>query len=356
MPVRLIHVGLGGWGGNWARSVVPTVGEVEVVAVVDPHGPTLDAVVADLSLDPSRAFPALSQAIGAVDADAVVITSPAVTHVPLALEALDAGLHVLVEKPLANSLAEAITAAERAEGLGLILQVSQNYRHYPAPKLARTLVHDGAVGELSAINIDFRQWDNDEPAATHRHYAFPHPLIADMAIHHFDLLRMVTGREAVSVYAKTSSPRFSKYAQEASAAIVIELDGGLVVSYRGSWLSRGTPTPWAGEWRIEGESGEIFFTSRGGGEKEDASGDVVTLRTPGGRRVRPLPLEESDLYDRAAVLREFARAVRGGAAPQTTARDNIGSLAIMDAALRSASSGRAEPVVLHRPATKENRP
>lgn len=355
MPVRLIHVGLGGWGGNWARTVMPAVADVEVVAVVDPDAATLREVVVDVGLDPSQAFGSLAEALAVTDAEAVVITSPAVTHVPLALEALDAGLHVLVEKPLANSVAEALRAVERAEELGLLLQVSQNYRHYPAPQLTRELLRDDAVGELASIAVDFRQWDNDAPKATHPHYAFPHPLIADMAIHHFDLLRMITGREAVSVYAKTSAPTFSKYVHDAAAALVIELEGGLVVSYRGGWLSRGTPTAWAGEWSIQGESGEIFFTSRGGGEKEDASRDVVTLRTAEASASESLPLAVSDLYDRAAGLREFARAIRGGALPETTGRDNIGSIAIMDAALRSAESGRAEPVHPN-PHTTKGRP
>ena len=292
MTVRIIHVGLGGWGGNWARIVIPAVPAVEVVAIVDPHAPTLESVAADIGVAAGLSFGSLSDALAAVDADAVVITSPVATHVPLALEALEAGKHVLVEKPLANTVEEARRAASRAEELGLILQVSQNYRNYPAPRAVRDLLRNGALGELAAINIDFRKWDNDAPKETHRHYAFPHPLINDMAIHHFDLLRMITGNEAVSVFAKVGDPSFSKYDEEASAVITIEMEDGLVVSYRGSWLSRGLETAWAGEWSIQGEKGELFFTSRGGGEVEDASGDVVTIRRPGRlgpRRCRSSP-------------------------------------------------------------------
>ena len=201
------------------------------------------------------------------------------------------------------------------------------------------------LGELATINIDFRKWDNDAPRETHRHYAFPHPLINDMAIHHFDLLRMITGNEAVSVYAKVADPSFSKYDEEASAVIVIEMEDGLVVSYRGSWLSRGRETPWAGEWSIQGEEGELFFTSRAGGEVEDASGDLVTLRRPGRRRPKTVPLEPADLVDRAAGLEIFARAVTGGSPPESTGRDNLGSLALMEAAARSAASGRVEAVL-----------
>ncbi|WFR68041.1 Gfo/Idh/MocA family oxidoreductase [Curtobacterium flaccumfaciens] len=258
MTVRIIHVGLGGWGGNWARTAIPEVTEVEVVGIVDPVPATLDAVRTDLGLPESAAFASLTEALAGVEADAVVITAPAVTHVPLALEALEAGKHVLVEKPFANTTDEAVAAVRRAEELGLVLQVSQNYRWYPAPRVAQELLAAGTLGELSAIDIDFRQWDNDLAFEEHPHYRFPHAMINDMAIHHFDLIRMVTGREAVRVYAKASYPSYSKYQDEAVASMIIELDDGLVVSYRGSWLSRGPRTAWAGEWSIQGEDGELL--------------------------------------------------------------------------------------------------
>lgn len=346
MTVRIIHAGLGGWGGNWARTVIPGVDEVEVAAVVDPHPATLHRVAAEIGVPEDRAFGSLSEALAAADADAVVITSPVGTHVPLALMALDAGKHVLVEKPLADTVAEALHAVRRAEEKGLVLQVSQNYRNYPAPHVVRDLLGDGALGELSAINIDFRKWDNDAPRDTHRHYAFPHPLINDMAIHHFDLLRMITGREARSVFTRVGDPSFSKYDQEASAVITIEMSDGLVVSYRGSWLSRGLETAWAGEWSIQGEHGELFFTSRAGGETEDASGDLVTLRRPGRKRPERLSLPVTALHDRAAGLQIFARALDGGPLPESTGRDNLGSLALMEAAARSAATGRVESVEL----------
>ena len=337
---RLVHVGLGGWGGDWERNAIPPVAEVERVAVVDPHEPTLRRAQQALDLPDAACFTSLREALAAVEADGVLVTAPAAFHVPVALEALDAGLHVLVEKPFAPSVAEARRAVERAEERGLVLQVSQNYRAYPAPRAVRDLVAGGAIGELSVVHVDFRRWANDAPVETNRHYSFPHPLLFDMAIHHFDLLRMVTGREAVRVHATVTDPPWSRFEQEASAVLTIELTGGLVASYRGSWVSRAPQTTWDGEWSIEGEHGCIAFTGRGDRGPAD---DVVTLSRAGGAP-EPVELPVLDLWGRSAGLRQFHRAVRGGPAPEVTGRSNLGSLAIAEAAARSVETGRSEDV------------
>jgi predicted dehydrogenase len=337
---RLIHVGLGGWGGNWEQHAIPPVPEVERVAIVDAHEPTLRSAQRVLDLPGDRCFGSLAEALETVAADGVLVTAPMAFHVPIALEALEAGLHVLVEKPFAGTVAEARTAVERAEERGLVLQVSQNYRFYPAPQVVRNLVADGAVGDLSVVHVDFRRWANDAPAATNRHYSFPHPLLYDMAIHHFDLLRMVTGREAVAVYAKVTDPPWSRFAEEASAVLTIELDGGLVASYRGSWVSRGPQTLWDGEWSLEGERGRITFTGRG----DDGPVDDTVVVTLGGGEPKAVDLPAVDVWGRSAGLRQFARAVQGGAPPDVTGRSNLGSIALMEAAARSAESGRVERV------------
>ncbi len=63
MTVRIIHVGLGGWGGNWARTAIPEVTEVEVVGIVDPVPATLESVRQDLELPTTAAFASLTEAL-----------------------------------------------------------------------------------------------------------------------------------------------------------------------------------------------------------------------------------------------------------------------------------------------------
>lgn len=343
MAIRLIHTGLGGWGTDWELNALPPVREIERVAWVDSHEPTLAKARERLELPEDRCFVTLRDAFEAVEADAVLITAPMVAHVPLAIAALEAGKHVLVEKPFAGTVEEARTAVDLAAERGLTLMVSQQYRHYPAPRKVEQLIADEAFGPIGTVRVDFRKYSNRAKKGTSRHYLFPHPLIYDMAIHHFDLMRMLLKQEPVRVFAQVTDPPWSKFNDEASAAITIVFDGGTVVSYRGSWVSTGEPTHWAGDWHLECETGEIFFTSREGGDVGDKS-DIVRVRPLEGRP-REEPLDRMPFHGRSAGLVAFARAITEGTEPETSGRENLGSLALMVAAAKSAESARVEDVI-----------
>ncbi|MBM7789036.1 Gfo/Idh/MocA family protein [Tenggerimyces flavus] len=343
MPLRVIHVGMGGWGQDWEENAIPPVREVERVACVDASPDVLAAAKKRLSLPDAQCFTSLSEALSAVSADAVVITAPVGAHVPLAVEAMEAGLDVLTEKPFATSLEEAVSAVALADKLGRTLMVSQNYRFYPGPVTATSLVSSGAVGELGSVFIDFRKWGNDAAPGTNKHYEIVHPLLFDMSIHHFDLLRKVTGQEPVSVFAKTMDPPWSRFVEEASAALVIEMSGGVVASYRGSWVSNGEPTLWAGDWRLDCAEGEIYFTGRNS-IAGSPDGDAVEVRRRVGGVVEKPALTKVPYVGRSGSLGEFARAIAAGVEPESSGRQNLGSLALMEAAARSAASGQVEAV------------
>jgi len=345
VALRVIQVGLGGWGRDWAVNVIPKVSSIECVALVDAD-PTCLAKACDRLAFPKEAtFTSLSSALQIVEADAVLVTATVAAHAPLATEALRAGKHVLVEKPFARSVAEACAVVDLANELGRTLMVSQNYRFYPAARLAARLVAEEYVGAVGRVRVDFRKWANDgRPGG--RHYTLFHPLLYDMAIHHFDLMRMVLGQDAVRVYAQACDPAWSKFAEPASAVLTLSFERGTVVSYRGSWVSSGEPTTWSGAWHIECENGEIYWTGRDGGAGE-TSGDVVTVRHRRDGSIERLDLASMmrlDYVGRAGALAEFARAIAEGEEPECSGRRNLGSLAISEAAARSTVTGRVEPV------------
>src|SRR4051794_12148934 len=113
--LRIIQAGMGGWGRDWARTVLQPDDEVEVVASVDADAASLALAREQLDLPASSCFESLSVALKAVDAEAVLITASIAGHVPLAMEALKAGKHVLLEKPFAPSVDEARQVVELVE-------------------------------------------------------------------------------------------------------------------------------------------------------------------------------------------------------------------------------------------------
>ena len=342
MAIRLIHVGLGGWGTDWEENALPPVREIERVGWVDADQPTLAKARARLELPADRCFTSLGDAVANVEADAVLITAPLFAHVPLAMEALEAGKHVLVEKPFAATIAEAKGVVDLADEKGLTLMVSQQYRHYPAPRKAAELVAAETFGPVGMVRLDFRKYSNRARTGASRHYDFPHPLIFDMAIHHFDLMRMILGQEPVRVFTQVTDPPWSKFREEASAAITITFERGTVVSYRGSWISTGAPTFWGGEWHVECERGELHFVSREGGSAGDASDELHVLPLDG--TAEAVELDHFAYHGRSAGLIAFANAIETGEEPETSGRRNLPSLALMIAAARSAESGKVEEI------------
>lgn len=255
MPLKLIHIGLGGWGSDWEANAIPPVSkDIERVAIVETFEPMLERAQKTLNLRDDQVFLTAEDAYANVEADAVLITAPLEAHMPLAIQAMQAGKHVLTEKPLAASLDEAVDAIEVSRQTGKILQVSQNYRFYPAPRKAAELIQTKAMGDLGSISLDFRKWGNEAEPGTIRHYEFVQPLLYDMSIHHFDLMRLVTGQEAVRVFAQASDPKWSHFVEPASASVMVEISEGTIVSYRGSWVSSDSDTMWAGDWRKIGRA------------------------------------------------------------------------------------------------------
>jgi predicted dehydrogenase len=248
----------------------------------------------DLGISPKRCFASLEAALAATEADAVLVTAALGGHVPVALAALQAGKHVLVEKPFAPSVQEAEVVVAAAEQAGRVLMVSQNYRYYPAVRAVAALIREQVLGPVGAVNVQFRKYANTAPPGNHRHYEIVQPLLLDMAIHHFDLMRYVLDQEPTNVVCRAWNPPWSNFRDPATAAAVISFNRGAVVSYQGSWVSTAPDTTWAGDWQIECADGEIRWTSR---DDVTLEADAVVVR-PRGKRARRIALPTLQYWDR----------------------------------------------------------
>ncbi len=331
MALKIIQVGMGGWGSSWAASIVHPHKEVELVACVDVVPAMLEHAREELSLAPEQCFTSLHEALATVACDAVLITANLEGHVPAAMTALQAGKHVLLEKPFAPTLAEAQQLVALAQQQQRILMISQNYRFHPAVQHVRTLLHEQALGPVGTVRLVFRKSRNTAPRESNSHYHIWQPLLADMSIHHFDLMRYILAQEATHIFCQAWNPPWSNFDGPASAAALITFSGGAIVNYQGSWVSTGPQTSWAGRWQIECARGEICLESR-----ESNVPDRATLRLPGGE-AEDISLPVMTQLDRHGSLSAFVQAVQNGEEPGSSGRDNLGTLALMLAAIESSN-------------------
>src|SRR5437773_1055664 len=317
-PLRVLQVGLGDWGRDWAWRVNPTVDDVEIVGYVDSNPSALKVLDKRLPGTREKSFPSLADAIAATRPDALLVTTTIAGHAPLVRAGLESSLHVLVEKPFTETLAKAEELVALADAKRLVLMVSQNYRFFPAARAAAHLVREGSLGGLYAIGIEFRRDYSSPPMPRFRLHSDSQPLLVDMSIHHFDLLRLVFAGEPDRVFFVTANAGQRGFAGPPTTTAAIQF-GDSLVSYRGSWLSAGPKTPWAGEWNMEFERGNLRWTSRG--DSGILHDKVVVTPRRGKRRVLQLP--GTVRVARAGTLTEFAAAIREGREPETSGRDNL---------------------------------
>ncbi len=331
---KIIQVGLGRWGANWAAKVVPTVATARAVAYVDSAPAALERVQKEAGARPEQCFASLAEALAAVECDLVLATLRTEAHHAIVREALEAGCNVVVEKPFASTIAQAKELVAIAAERGRLLMVSQNYRYYPAPVLAAELIAQQALGALSTVGIDFRY---HAPTFGHNYPEMADPLLADMAIHHFDLMRLVLGDEPKRVSAITWNPAGSPFTHDCAGIVTVEFTRGTPVSYRGSWMSGGPRTPWAGEWTMDCAHGEIRWSSRDS-EAPAGKSEKLTLRQYGQKPAAP-KLPRLPYLDRAGSLAAAIEALDTGTlSPRfPTGADNLNSLALVAASILSAS-------------------
>lgn len=148
MEVNVAVVGLGYWGPNLARAFASTSG-ARLHTLCDSNGARLVAVARDYP--GVRTTTDYGAVLAAPDVDAVVLATPAATHFKLAFAALQAGKHVLVEKPMAQSAAECRALIEQAEARRRVLMVGHVFLYNAAVRKIKELIDSGALGRLYYI-------------------------------------------------------------------------------------------------------------------------------------------------------------------------------------------------------------
>lgn len=326
--LRVLVLGAGFFGKNWLRELSACT-ECEVAGVVAKHPELLAAVGEAFTIPASRRFATIAEGLDGSKADAVVVALPEMVHKEAILAALGRGLHVLTEKPLAMTMAEAaeiVQAARRSPAS--VVMVDQNYRWRPQTRTLREAVRGGRIGKVGSVGYEYRQPITRTTTDAWREQ-MPHPFLHDMASHHFDLLRACTGLECQHVMAAGVRPPWSWYKGVPGVDAVLAFEQGVSASYTGTMVARGLATP---------QDGIITAVGEGGTLRLEADSQVRWYGEKGGSEViSPRAMPFTDL---AATLREFLAAIREARKPETHLEDNVRTLAMVEAAIRSVEVGQ----------------
>ena len=333
MVFRAVLAGCGAMAKGWLKALAETpelAGRVVVVGLVD-----LDLGAANRLRDEFG----LSAATGTYLDAMLTQTKPDLLFdvvIPSArrdvvMTGLRHGCHVLTEKPMAASLAEARDLVAAAKSAGRIHAVVQNRRYVEGVRRIREMIESGVLGELTALHADFfigahfggfREQMQDV-------------LLLDMAIHTLDAARFMAGADPLAVYALESNPRGSWYAHGAAANAIFEFSDDVLFTYRGSWVAEGGTTSWESQWRIVGTTGTLLWDGAERFEARAVAGDSGFLRPLRDVAVPPPP-RPAQTHGHASVIAEFLDAIETGRVPETAGSDNIKSLAMVFAAIESA--------------------
>ncbi|GAA1632705.1 Gfo/Idh/MocA family oxidoreductase [Kribbella alba] len=319
-PLRLLQVGAGGMGRAWLRTIDENP-DVVLVGLID-----LDLQLARTAADEhGYAEVPVAASVGelaeATEADAVIDVTVPVAHPKVSIDALLRGLPVLCEKPLAETVRECLSMVAAAEASGKLLMVSQSRRYFRTGNaFSRQLAELGPLGSLSCEFFKAPRFGGFRARMAE-------PLLIDMAIHQFDLARKLIGAEPVSVYCESYNPEWSWFDGNAAANAIFTFDGGTRFSFTGSWCAPGLETSWNGHWRAGGSGGTAIWDGDTAPQAELSSGSA-------------LPAAVGDEPEQiAGSLTEFVRAVREGVVPQSEVHANVVSVAMVEAAVRSAATG-----------------
>ncbi len=317
-PIRIIVLGFGRWGQRWIQNLKADP-NYEIVGIVCRHSSNIESVCQQNNIIEQLCFTSIEEALEQVNPNAALLVVPPEKHFPIAMQCMEAGLHILSEKPLAVSMKEAFALFQAARRYNRHFMVSQDYRWQPSIQTLRNLISSRTIGEICYIIYCHFQ-------ALHRggwREQMGQVLLEDMAIHHFDILRYITGKDCVEVYVDSYNPKWSWYRGGAAVSAILSFENGFRASYFGTWVTTGREGSWPGELRIDGEYGSLSLTA-----------DSKVLLFKDGHE-QEIPQDAMALFGRDYALHLFKKTVSEGIIPETDIEDNIKSFAIVQAALES---------------------
>jgi len=333
-PLRGVAVGAG-YFSQFHYDAWPRVAGAVLVAICDRDRARAEAVARRLGLP--NAYDDLAVMLDAEKPDFLDIITPPDTHHSFTRLAADRGVHVLCQKALAPTFAEAVSMVERAERAGVRFMVHDNFRFQPWHREFHRLLDAGAIGRLHSIACRTRMgdgWREDAYLARQPYFrTMPQLLIFETGVHFIDVYRYLGG-DIARVFAQLRRLN-AAIAGEDAGVVLFEFASGAVGLWDANRYNESLSADARytfGEFLLEGDQGALRL-------EEEGRMSVHPLGE--GPRDHAYPHERRGFAGDCvhATLQHFVDGLRSGTPFETDGRDYLKTLAVQEAVYASAASG-----------------
>ena len=350
MALRVIQVGTGGMGARWCMDFLPPhveAGLIEVVAAVDTNPEVLANAREGLGLSEAQCYTDVQQAFDENPADFCTVVVPPYSHEEIVDQAVAHDLHVLSEKPIADTLVASVRIADKVTKAGKKMAVTMSHRFNQYKTTMRESLRSGRCGDLNYLVFRFTQEARQLGSwGLGFRYEMDDPLLVEGSVHHLDILADLAGANCDTIYARTWNPAWSEFAGDAQALVTMEFENGVRTTYEGSKVNAVGLDGWGREYtRAECEDATLvlgqdrltcFPFDRTGNARIKAEGHGDTV-----------PWLEQPAWGHVWLIEKFVRWLEGGEAMETNVIDNLQSVALVTAAIESSRTGQPVKVQEH---------
>ena len=354
MTYKVIQVGTGGQGRAWCQLFLPpnvADGLIEVVAAVDINEAALINAQEGLGLPPEKCYTDLQRAFDETPADFCTIVTPPAFHEAIVDVALTHDLHILSEKPIADTLLGSVRIAEKVKRAGKKMGVTMSHRFDQDKTTLRQELQSGRNGQLDYLVCRFTcNMRNFGDWGAHFRHTMEDALMIEGSVHHLDILADLAGARCDTIYAQTWNPPWGEYGGDSQGLVTMHFGNGVRATYEGAKTNAIGLNGWAQEYiRAECENATLIMDRRRVERHPYAGGKIYKREGEG----IELPLLEQPKWMNTWLIEQFVHWLGGGPPMATNVENNLQSVALVFAAIHSSQTGQPVQVQELLPKTRQ---
>jgi predicted dehydrogenase len=308
------------------------LGKAQPVAAVDANEAHLAIAHEHLKLPSERLYTNMEEAFGSHAADFAIVVVPPAFHESVVDVALAHGLHILSEKPIADSMEACVRIYRKVKAAGRKMAVTMSHRFDQDKRTLEAAIKSGDYGDLSYLVHRFTDSRRTFASWGKFRHEMADPMLVEGSVHHFDILRALAGSNAATVYAQAWNPPWGEYAGDSTALVTVTMENGVRCLYEGATANACTLNGWGADYvRAECDRATLELDNR---KLRALTGSPDAAPT-----AVELPLLERPVWMNAWLAEMFCDWLNGGPPPPTRLEDNLQCAALLFAALESVRTG-----------------